>query len=221
MADPLLDAVEDYVVRACLPLAQRMVELERRLEGLTLQKGDPGERGVDGKDGAAGERGADGLAGADGKDGAPGARGADGLAGTNGKDGAPGERGADGIAGRDGLPGRDGFPGKDGTPGRDGTHGEDGVGFDDLTAELGDDGRTVVLRFTRGDIVKEFALAFPVPRYSGVWKAGAGALAGDCYTWGGSLWIALVDTKAAPGGGSRDWQLAVKKGADAAQREEV
>jgi len=55
MADPLIDAVEDYVVRACLPLAQRMVELERQQQGLVLQKGDPGEPGARGADGIDGK----------------------------------------------------------------------------------------------------------------------------------------------------------------------
>ena len=49
--------------------------------------------------------------------------------------------------------------------------------------------------------------------YRGVFKADEEYAAGDHVTYGGSLWIALEDTTASPGGESRDWQLAAKRGA--------
>lgn len=87
--------------------------------------------------------------------------------------------------------------------------GVDGVGFDDL--DLIEDERGVVLRFQRGDVVKDFALPIPVDR--GVWtekqhKKGA------CVTWGGSLWIAQRDTEAKPDSPDSGWRLAVKRGRD-------
>ena len=48
--------------------------------------------------------------------------------------------------------------------------------------------------------------------YRGVFKADEEYVAGDHVTYGGSLWIALEDTTASPGGESRDWQLAAKRG---------
>lgn len=164
----------------------------------------------DGRDGADGKDGADGI---NGKDGERGEKGDVGERGEAGPQGARGEKGADGVAGRDGLPGRDGIPGAQGEKGIDGRNGEDGLGFDDMTAVLEDDGRTVTLRYQRGDVIKEFSLPFPVPTYEGVWKQGAykrGAVA----TYGGSAWHARRDTTETPGKGA-DWQLAVKKGKDA------
>lgn len=99
--------------------------------------------------------------------------------------------------------------GKDGEPGAAGT---DGLGFDDL--DVVDDGMGFVLRFSRGDQVKEFRVAKPTLAdcYRGVWREGAHK-AGDAVTWGGSLWIAQRDTEAKPETDD-SWRLAVKKGRD-------
>lgn len=102
----------------------------------------------------------------------------------------------------------DGLPGEKGEPGQDG---KDGLGFDDLTVEH-DGERGVVLRFQRGDVVKEFPLTFDVVLDRGVYKAGQEYAKGDAVTWGGSLWIAQKETSAKPEGG--DWRLAVKRGRD-------
>ncbi|MDB5555413.1 MAG: hypothetical protein JWL86_5397 [Rhizobium sp.] len=89
--------------------------------------------------------------------------------------------------------------------------GVDGLGFDDMDLVDTDDG--FVLRFTRGDVVKEFPL--PVPTDRGVWvdkehKKGAGV------TLGGSFWIAKRDTRSKPDTpeAKDDWRLAVKRGRD-------
>jgi len=38
-SDPFLDAIEDYVSRACTPLAQKILELEQRLDGVPFDGG--------------------------------------------------------------------------------------------------------------------------------------------------------------------------------------
>lgn len=189
--------------------------------------GERGEQGPAGNDGAAGERGEKGDAGPAGRDGVDGkaieveevrtiaselvARAVEAIPkAVDGKDGAAGTAGEPGRDGRDGQPGVPGMPGEKGIDGRDGV---DGLGFDEMGASLGDDGRTVTLRFARGDIVKEFPIEFPVPTYAGVWKAGFHKR-GTCVTFAGSSWIALRDTETKPGGGD-DWGLAVKRGKDA------
>jgi len=94
----------------------------------------------------------------------------------------------------------------------DGEKGLDGFGFDDL--DVVDEPTAFVLRFTKGERVKEFRLAKPTlaDSYRGVWRDRPHK-AGDAVTHGGSLWIALRDTKEKPESGD-DWRLAVKKGRD-------
>jgi len=99
--------------------------------------------------------------------------------------------------------------GKDGAPGKDGA---DGVGFDDLEASY-DGEKTVTLKFTKGERVKEFAFTLPVVIDRGIYTEGKTYSAGDGATWGGSFWIAQKETTAKPGEGG-DWRLAVKKGRD-------
>jgi len=107
-----------------------------------------------------------------------------------------------------------GPPGERGPAGPRGERGVDGLGFDDLGFEARDDGRTIVLRFERGDQIKEIEAKFDVVLYRGVYRDGETYDAGDAVTWGGSLWIALRRTASKPGDGSADWRLAVKKGRD-------
>jgi hypothetical protein len=143
----------------------------------------------------------------------------------------------DGADGRDGEPGKDGVGlagaiidragelvvtltngetrnlgpvvGKDGEPGKPGY---DGFGFDDLEASY-DGEKTVILTFTKGERVKEFAFTLPVVIDRGIYAEGKQYLAGDGATWAGSFWIAQKDTSSKPGEGG-DWRLAVKKGRD-------
>jgi collagen type III alpha len=204
------NVVQMYVRAAAEPLIERIAELEKR-EPLKGEKGDPGQ---DGKAGPAGSAGAPGRDGIDGKDGTPGERGLQGESGLDGKDGAPGRDGRDGlpgVAGKDGLNGKDGINGKDGANGLDG---KDGLGFDDMTAEVEDDGRVLVLRWVAGERKKEVRLTLGTMIYRGVFSDGKTYERGDVATWGGSVWHCNSETNEKPGDGSKNWTLAVKKGRD-------
>ncbi len=158
----------------------------------------------------------------DGKDGAQGEKGADG---SNGKDGADGKDGRDGVDVKDLLVVEGGelvatftdgrtkalgqFRGKDGTDGAKGKDGADGVGFEDIDLVETENG--VVLRFTRGETVKDFRLPIVIDR--GVFKEDAEYHKGDGVTWGGSFWIAQETSADKPDSG-KGWRLAVKRGRD-------
>lgn len=114
--------------------------------------------------------------------------------------------------GRDGLPGRDGKDGTAGLDGKPGRDGADGLGFDDMSVEA-DGERGIVLRFSRGDIVKEFPVSFAIPIYQGTYKAGEAYSKGDVVTWAGSMWVAKQDTSDKPEV-SEAWRLSVKRGRD-------
>lgn len=90
--------------------------------------------------------------------------------------------------------------------------GDDGLGFDDMSVEH-DGERTIVLRWAKGDVVKEASIKMPVMIYRGVWTE-KGYEQGDCVTWGGSSWTALEDTSEKPGDGVKTWRLTSKKGRD-------
>jgi hypothetical protein len=90
----------------------------------------------------------------------------------------------------------------------------DGFGLDDFDTKMLEDGRTVLLTFTAGDLEYSHELHFPVMLYRGVYREGEGYQHGDVVTWAGSLWHAERATGAKPGGPDGDWQLAVKKGRD-------
>lgn len=152
----------------------------------------------------------------------------------DGKDGAPGADGKDGEPGRDGLDVKDlfrgeggilvatmsdgrvkelgQFVGKDGENGVPGNDGADGVGFDDLSVDY-DGEKTVTLRFTKGENIKEFPLVLPVVIDRGVFSEGKTYSPGDGVTWGGSFWIAQEETGEKPDT-AKGWRLAVKKGRD-------
>lgn len=148
---------------------------------------------------------------------------ADGADGRDGKDGADGRDGV-GLAGAlldragnlvltltDGST-RDLGPviGKDGAPGKDG---RDGFSLDDFDVEKRD-ARTVVLKFTRGDVTESYELFFPAMVYQGVWQEGRAYVQGDVCTWGGSLWHCDADTTDKPDGQQKHWTLAAKRGRD-------
>lgn len=90
---------------------------------------------------------------------------------------------------------------------------EPGLGFDDMTEELADDGRTIIRRYRRGDQVKEFRHRISVVLDRGIYKADTIYQAGDGVTWAGSFWIAQEETTEKPDGG-KGWRLAVKRGRD-------
>lgn len=218
---------------------------EARLAAVEGRAAVPGPQGPAGADGANGPDEAsvatmvrEAVAAVplpkDGQDGAPGAPGKDGRDGVDGKDGLEGRAGADGLHGKDGvgLAGsvidRDGqlvvtltdgtqktlgpVVGKDGAPGKDG---EDGLGFDDLSVEMADDGRTIVHRWERGERSKEARLQLAVVLDRGVYTPEKDYQAGDGVTWGGSFWIAQRETKGEkPGEGNDAFRLSVKRGRD-------
>lgn len=174
-----------------------------------------------GRDGTDGLDGKDGSPGQDGKDGTPGLDGKDGSDGRNGLDGKDGVGLADAIIDRRGVlvltmtDGRTkeldvviGKDGTDGRPGNDGAPGRDGFGFDAL--DLVEDEKGVVLRFSQGDVVKDFAL--PVVFDRGVFKEDGSYRKGNGVTWGGSYWIAQKDDPGKPDTPDSGWRLAVKKG---------
>lgn len=53
-------------------------------------------------------------------------------------------------------------------------------------------------------------------RYRGYWRDGVSAKRGDAYTHNGSVWWAARNTTEKPCNESFDWQVAVRKGRDAA-----
>lgn len=219
---------------AVQPLMERIAELEQQIKEMPTPR--DGVDGVDGKDGADGRDGADGAPGRDGKDAEPvtseqlamavaeylganpPAAGKDGRDGIDGKDGV-GLAGA--VQSKDGhlvltltsgatvdigmIAGRDG---RDGEKGVDGLNGRDGFGFDDLDLVESDEG--VQLRFTHGEVVKDFAL--PVVFDRGVYREGGNYRKGNGVTWGGSYWIAQKDDPGKPDTPESGWRLAVKKG---------
>lgn len=91
--------------------------------------------------------------------------------------------------------------------------GVDGLGFDDMSAEY-DGERGIVLRFTRGERVKEFAFKMPVVLDRGVWSEGKTYDAGDAVTWAGCVWIAQKDGVTTKPDGGEGWRLSVKRGRD-------
>ena len=233
----------DIVKTATAPLLRRIDQLEKQLAEMPSVRdgkdGADGRDGSDGKDGASvslddvlpalKEQVAEYLSGIpapqDGKDGA------------NGKDGADGRDGEKGDPGRDGLDVKDlfradggrlvavmsdgttkdlgeyvGKDGEAGANGKDGKDGCDGFGFDDLTFEQTGD-RSAVLRFTKGEQVKEFAITLPGFVDRGVWKDAEEYHPGDGVTYGGSFWIAQAGADGRPDTG-KGWRLAVKKGRD-------
>lgn len=204
-------------------------------KGIDGTPGPEGRPGVDGKDGSPGLHGKDGRDGIDGKDGAPGLHGKDGSNGLNGKDAdedaivrrvlasvdAMVQKAISAMPvprdGRDGLPGVPGLPGEKGIDGRNGTdglHGSDGLSLEDFDAFMKDDGRTLVIKLCRGELVREKELRLDVPIYRGVFEREKAYQKGDTVTYGGSCWQAMSDDPVPPGDG-KGWRLMVKRGADA------
>jgi len=108
------------------------------------------------------------------------------------------------VVGRDGTDGKDGAAGAAGAP---------GLGFDDLGCSLAADGRTLIIRFSRGEQESTFELAMPAMVYRGVYEVGRTYLPGDTTTFGGSAWVCGAVTSDRPGEGDA-WTLAVKRGRD-------
>lgn len=197
LADATALIVKQHIIAATQPLIERIQALEARPiveRGEKGEKGDRGEQGEPGRDGV-------GNAGA--------------LIDRSGvlvltlTDGTTRDLGV--VVGKDGVDGKDG---EQGPPGVDGKDGDDGLGWDEMDEHLDDDGRTVVRTYRRGDQVKEFRHKFAVVLDRGVFKVGETYDKGDSVTWGGSTWIAQVETAAKPDSADSGWRLAVKKGRD-------
>lgn len=211
------------------------------------ETGPAGETGPQGEMGPAGPAGADGKDGADGECGPVGPTGdmgPMGPAGTAAKDGADGR---DGVGLTGALISRDGnlvLTLSDGgirelgaVVGKDADmdalaaiiiaeiekmpkpcDGVDGFQLTDLSFEYDQD-RTITMRFTSGDLVREAAFTLPVPIHRGLWKEGAYTV-GDMVIRDGSTWCCREDTTAMPGA-STDWILTAKRGRDGKNTETV
>lgn len=276
IAPVLKGAIENAVS----PLHAEIADLRGKLQSVTTQKGDQGDRGEKGERGEKGDRGEPGEPGAPGE---PGPKGDPGGEGQPGKDGI----GIEGPRGKDADPqevaallwpqvsdraktlieelvkaipapkdGRDGVDGKSVTADevfalfeerfgakfatwlverereqrewhqrlfellpkpKDGRDGTDGLGFDDLTIDR-KDLRTAVLRFKRGEQVKEFAIDLPVLNYRGIYKRGDDYDVGDIVTWGGHMFHCDTknDGRIDPGKDGAPWTQCVKRGNDGA-----
>lgn len=113
----LVSQVREFVSRAVDPLLKRIEAIEAR----TPERGEPGEKGLNGQAGAPGRDGVNG------EQGAPGGQGEKGEAGDRGEKGDPGESGKPGDPGEPGDKGLEGAPGKDGEQGPAGLDGKDGA----------------------------------------------------------------------------------------------
>jgi len=106
--------------------------------------------------------------------------------------------------------------GQDGRPGRDGVI-KGGLALKRIDARRyapiwTEDGSPVPIVDGDGAPL-EGPIVFPVPVYKAVWTDAAPYEEADLVTHDGSVWIAKRATRARPGEGSPDWQLAVKRGA--------
>jgi len=218
IAEELAPIVREAIAQASAPLLTRIAELEAKVAVFEVRAPQPGRDGRDGLPGPAGDRGPAGEKGLDGALGQPGTPGPPGPPGEQGRTGEPGPAGLNGY---DGTPGPSGPSGERGLPGEkglDGAPGRDGIALEigDLRAVTYSDDRTFTFEFSRGEVTKTFAVVVPgLLLYRDVWVEGRGYHAGDVVTWGGSAWVALLDTDAKPGlatEASRAWKLAVKAG---------
>lgn len=98
---------------------------------------------------------------------------------------------------------------KDGIDGKDG---RDAFQLGDIQLSMGEDERTLMLAFVRGDERIERSIVLTHPIYRGVWRSGTFAK-GDSVTYGGSSWIATRETNSKPETDD-SWRLSVKRGRD-------
>jgi hypothetical protein len=183
--------MQDYIARAVQPLVSRIKALEDRQP----EKGDDGNPGKDGEPGKDGKsftiEEAENLLET---------KMAQWALDFERRAYATLEKAADRIQ-----------PAKDGEPGKDG---RDGIGFDDLTVDY-DGERSVTIKFTKGDKIKEFPIRLPSMIYRGQYEADKSYEQNDTVTMGGSVWIAQKDSpESRPGTNEGEWKLAVKKGRD-------
>lgn len=106
-----------------------------------------------------------------------------------------------------------GKDGRDGADGKNGERGEPGFGLDDFDVEVKDE-RTIVLKFTRGDVLETYELAFPVMIYRGAYKDDQAYERGDTVSRGGNLYHCNAPTTDKPESGSDAWTLSARRGRD-------
>lgn len=243
----VVDLVRGYVEREVAPLKSQNAVLEARLAALESrpapEKGDAGERGLDGISPepevvaeafrpAAEQMVAEAVAKAVAEIPPP-EKGEKGEAGERGEKGEPGQDGIDGEAGAGGRGVKDLLIDRDGqlvasmddgemktlgpVVGKDGLPGKDGrdgFNLEDFDCRVLEDDRTLELSLRSGEIEHVATLKWPTVIDRGVYKAGETYEPGDAVTWGGSLWIAQRQTDAKPDTAESGFRLAVKRGRD-------
>lgn len=181
--------------------------LDERLKALESAPVEPGPSGKDGKDGEPGRDGKDGRDGRDGKDGLDGKDALD-VTVLPAIDEAKSYPRGTWAAHRGGL-----------WVARKATEALDGwecvvVGVASMSAEFKSDRELECVIELSDGTRRTTGKSFPVMLDRGVYKQGMKAQAGDCVSFGGSLWVAQRDTDAKPGTDDSGWRLAVKKGRD-------
>lgn len=221
----LAPVMRDLVAQSLEPVLARLAALEQRepRDGRDGQPGVPGPPGMGAK-GESGDPGPAGPPGEPGPAGEPGPTGPQGQAGRDGQDADPDlvsalvQRTCEALVPSLIQQAVDAIPRPaDGVDGKDGRDGQDGLGIEDFALEY-DGERHFVGTWRNGDRVKSSAM-YRVPAfiYRDVWKDGEVYEAGDVVTWGGSSWVAKIETTAKPGlptEESRAWQLCAKRGSE-------
>lgn len=224
-------AVKAYVAKSEAAMGRRIEAIEQQLRDTPL--GAPGERGEPGPSGESikGEAGADGKDGRDGKDAvvdtallaemvAAAVRAAVAALPVpkDGKDGAPGTKGDRGEIGASVHPDTVSLMVREAAEKITAVipkpkDGADGFSLDDFDVSLAEDGRTLTLKFERGDLKRERTIKLETLIYREVWREGEYER-GDVVTWGGSIFIAQRKPTGKPGDPDSGWKLAVKHGRD-------
>lgn len=216
LADALIGGAKRYIDTVIATFSERLTVLEQRQ---TAPSADDMQRMIDEAVSKAVARYVTENPpppGKDGADGAPGEKGTDGKDGVGLADAVIDHKGALILTMTDGRTKELGVViGKNGADGAPGKDGRDGFSLEDFDAEVMDDGRTVRLKFDKGDYAYSVELGFPVMIYRGVYEAGREYERGDTVTWGGSLWHCDARTTTAkPDSSEKHWTLAAKKGRD-------
>jgi len=93
-------------------------------------------------------------------------------------------------------------------------------GLNDINIEQSDDRHFTFTLSTSNGKTEEKRFTLPVMIYRDIYQPGRKYFAGDCVTFGGSVWHCYQDTTDRPNeAGSNGWRLAVKRGRDGRSRE--
>ena len=144
------EGVDELIQKVAIKDGEKGDQGERGLtgaQGAKGEKGDQGERGLTGAKGEKGDRGERGLTGAQGAKGEKGDQGERGLTGEQGAKGEKGDQGERGLTGAQGAKGEKGDRGERGLTGAQGAKGEKGdrgerglTGAQGAKGEKGDQG---------------------------------------------------------------------------------